>query len=104
MSVKFSRVSAMTNEKAAVFLVGGTPETQSDLDGWTAFDEFVEDMPINTVITVHVETFIYGEGEAYDATPEEVAYFYQRIEMRPDFIESRTEKIDEFDIVLWLNK
>lgn len=104
MSVKFSRVSAMTNEKAAVFLVGGIPETQADLDGWTAFDEFVEDMPINTVITVHVETFVYGEGEACDATPEEVAYFYQRIEMRSDFIESRTEKIDESDIVLWLNK
>ncbi len=104
MSVKFSRVSAITNEKAVVFLVGGTPETQADLDGWTAFDEFVEDLPINTVITVHVETFVYGEGEVYDATPEEVAYFYQRIEMRPDFIENRTEKIDESDIVLWLNK
>lgn len=104
MSIRFSRISAMTNKASALFLVGGIPATQEDLNGWTAFDSFVEDMPKDEVVTVHVETFVYGEGEVYDATPEEVAYFYQRIEMRPDFIESRTEKIAESDIILWLSK
>lgn len=104
MSIRFSRISAMTEDASALFLVGGCPTQQADLDGWTAFDSFVEDMPADKVITVKVETFIYGDGEIYDATPEEVAYFYQRISMRPDFLETRVTKVEESDIVMWLNK
>lgn len=104
MSIRFSRVTAMTTEKAAIFLVGGIPGSQEDLDGWTAFQDFTADLNENTVITVSVETFEYGEGEQCDATPEEIAYFYFREERRPDFIESRANKIGESSFVLWLNK
>lgn len=104
MSIRFSRISAMTEDASALFLVGGCPTQQADLDGWTAFDSFTEELPADTVITIHIETFLYGDGEAFDATPEEIAYFYQRIEMRPDFIEKRTEKKEESEFILWLNK
>ena len=43
-------------------------------------------------VSAHVETFLYGGEEPFDATPEEVAYFYKRIERQPDFIDTRTEK------------
>ena len=104
MSVRFSRVKAMTNEKAAIFLVGGIPKSQDDLNGWTAFKDFTSGLRENEAITVSIETFEYGEGEVFDATPEEVAYFYKRIQMRPDFIESRTVKLGESEIFLWLRK
>ncbi len=104
MSIRFSRISAMTEDASALFLVGGRPTVQADLDGWTAFDSFTEELPANTVITIHIETFLYGEGEVFDASPEEIAYFYKRLELRPDFIESRTQKVEESDLVLWLNK
>lgn len=104
MSIRFSRITAMTEKASAIFLVGGVPASQADLDGWTAFDSFVEDMPENEVISAHIETFLYGDDEPFDASPEEIAYFYQRIGMRPDFIEARTEKIGETDFVIWLNK
>ncbi len=94
----------MTEKTSALFLVGGCPTRQADLDGWTAFDSFTEELPANTVITIHVETFLYGDGEVFDASPEEVAYIYQRLGLRPDFIERRTEKVEETDLVLWLNK
>lgn len=96
MSIRFSRVTAMTNEKSAIFLVGGIPQSAEDLEGWTAFQEFMADVK-NEPVTANVETFTYGEGEAVDATPEEIAYFYKRIEMRSDFIETRTVKIGESD-------
>lgn len=49
---------------------------------------------------MHVETFLYGGEEAVDATPEEVAYIYKRVEMRSDFIEKRTEKCSEYDLFI----
>ena len=104
MSIRFSRVTTMTNNKAAVFLVGGIPTKQEDLDSWTAFVEFTADMKDDEVITAKVETFEYGEDIPCVATPEEIAYIYKRIEMRPDFIEARTKKISESEIVMWLNK
>lgn len=104
MSIRFSRVTAMTNKSMAIFLVGGILTSQEDLDGWTAFDSFVEDISADKVITARVETFLYGEEEPFDATPEEIAYFYQRISMQSDFIESRTEKISESEFFLWLNR
>lgn len=104
MSIRFSRVKAMTNEKSALFLVSGIPQSQADLEGWTAFQEFVADLKENECITVCVETFIYGEGETLDATPEEIAYLYMRISSRSDFIETRTEKVSEFEVFIWLKK
>ncbi len=99
MSIRFSRVTAMTSEKAAIFLVGGIPQSAEDLEGWTAFQEFMADIK-NRPVTACVETFTYGEGEAVDATPEEIAYFYKRTEMRSDFIETRTAKVQESEIFI----
>lgn len=31
-------------------------------------------------ISIHVDAYLYGEGEIVKATPEEVAYMYKRIE------------------------
>ena len=104
MSIQFSRISTMTNTRMAIFLVGGIPKEQTDLDGWTAFQDFAKDLPADTVVTVKVESFTYGDGEPCAATPEEVAYLYQRIAMRQDFIEARANKTGESEIILWLNK
>lgn len=104
MSLKFSRVTLMNNEKAAVFLVGGSPKSQSDLCGWTAFESYIKNLHQDESIVAHVESFLYGGEDPVDATPEEVAYMYKRVEMRPDFIEKRTEKCDEYDIAIWIDK
>ena len=95
MSLRFSQVTLSSDGKTTSFLVGGIPQSQANLQGWTAYDNFVSDVPRHTVINAHVETFLYGGEEPFDATPEEVAYFYKRIERQANFIESRTEKIGE---------
>ena len=96
MSLKFSRVT-LTSGVAASFLVGGSPKSQTDLQGWTAFESFMKSVPKGETVNAHADTFLYGGEEPVDATSEEVAYFYKRIEMRPDFIEKRTEKCGEAD-------
>ena len=101
MSLLFSRVTLFSDDKTTSFLVGGIPQSRADLHGWTAFDNYVEDTQRYKVINAHVETFLYGGEEPVDATPEEVAYFYKRIERQPNFIEIRTEKIGETDFKIF---
>ena len=97
MSVRFSRVTLASGGATALFLVGGNPKSQANLHGWTAFESFMRSVPKGETVNAHAETFLYGGEEPVDATPEEVAYFYKRVQMRPDFIEKRTEKYGETD-------
>ena len=101
MSLRFSRVTLYSAGKTANFLVGGIPQSRADLQGWAAYDNFVSDIPRYTAVNAHVETFLYGGEEPFNATPEEVAYFYKRIERQPDFIDTRTEKIGESDFTVF---
>ena len=93
MSLRFSRVTLSSAGKITRFLVGGIPKNRTDLQGWTAYNNFVSGVPKYKAVDAHVETFLYGDEESFDAAPEEVVYFYKRIERQPDFIESRTEKL-----------
>ena len=101
MSLRFSRVTLFSDGRTTSFLVGGIPQSRADLHGWTAFDYFMDDTQRYKFINAHVETFLYGGEEPVDATPEEVAYFYKRIERQPDFIESRAEKTGESDFTVF---
>ena len=104
MSIRFSRVTATTENRTAAFLVGGVPAAQHDLDSWTAFRNFARDLPANESVFIGVETFEYGGEEPFDATPEEIAYIYMRIKHRPDFIETRTKKTGETGFQMKLHK
>ena len=100
MSLKFSRVTLTNGEKTVNFLVSGAPKDQSGLRGWTAYRDYMRGVPADERVAARVETFLYGGEEPYDATPEEVAYMYKRVALRPDFIEKRTEKIGEYGFTL----
>ena len=101
MSLRFSRVTLYSAGKTTSFLVGVIPKSRTDLQGWTAYGNFVSEVPRYTAVNVHVETFLYGGEDPFDATPEEVAYFYKRIERQPDFIDTRTEKTGESDFTIF---
>ena len=93
MSLRFSKVTLASEKRRTEFLVGGIPKRCADLNGWTAFEKFIDDTPLYQTVRVFVQTFLYGGEEPVDATPEEIAYLNKRTEMRSDFIETRTEKI-----------
>ena len=57
----------------------------------------MEDIDEETEVSVHAEAYLYGEGETYTATFEELAYFYLRIEMREDFLSARCDNIEDVD-------
>lgn len=97
MALLFSAVTVTAKDKKVEFLVGGIPREFSDLEGWTVFERFMEDISEDTTVKVHAEANIYGGEEIVKATPEEIAYFMKRIEMDENFISSRCQNIDKVD-------
>ena len=73
MALLFSAVTVTSEDDQAEFLVGGIPKTYSELEGWTAFDNLMNTVDSEQEIQVHVAACLYGEGEPFNATPEEIA-------------------------------
>ena len=94
MALLFSAVTVTANDQEVEFLVGGIPREFDDLEGWTAFENFMEDIDEETEVSVHAKAYLYGGEETYKATPEEVAYFMKRIEMDDTFL-SRCDNIED---------
>lgn len=99
MALLFSAVKATAKDQEVEFLVGGIPREYDDLEGWTAFDRFMEDIDEETEVAIHAEAYLYGEEETNRATPEEVAYFMKRIEMDDTFL-SRCDNIESVDFTI----
>ncbi len=59
MALLFSAVTVTANEHEVEFLVGGIPREYDDLEGWTAFDNFMEDLDKDTEVSVHAEAYLY---------------------------------------------
>lgn len=97
MAVLFSAVTVTAGDQEKEFLVRGIPRELGDIEGYTAFEEFMEDIDEETEVSVHAEAYLYGECETYTATLEELAYFYLRIEMREDFLSARCDNIEDVD-------
>lgn len=100
MALLFSAVTATANEQEVEFLVGGIPREYDDLEGWTAFDDFMGEIDEETEVSIHAEAYLYGEGETVKATPEEVAYMMKRMEMQDNFLASRCDNIESVDFTV----
>ena len=85
MAVLFSAVTITSDSDQAEFLVAGVPKSYADLEGWTAFESFMDEVDTEQDIKVHVAACLYGEGEVFTATPEEVGYFTIRAAETDDF-------------------
>ena len=68
MALLFSAVKVTAGDDETELLVGGIPREYDDLEGWTFFDNFVEELDEETEVSVHAEAYLYGEGETYRAT------------------------------------
>ncbi len=97
MALLFSAVTVTSENDQAEFLVSGKPTEQADLVGWTAFDDFLSHVDSEQDIHVHVAACLYGEGEVFNATPEEVAYFTLRAARDEQFFYDHCEDASHSD-------
>ena len=68
MAVLFSAVTITSDSDQAEFLVAGIPKSYADLEGWTAFESFMNEVDTEQDIKVHVAACLYGEGEVFTAS------------------------------------
>ena len=94
MALIFSHITLHTDYGERQFFAGGIPEDAHDLELYTAYHEFVEEITEDTLISVHVDTYRYGEGKDFEANPPEIAYFTLRQRDDPAFL-LRCPKIAE---------
>ena len=97
MGVLFSAVTVTAGNEEFEFTVGGIPREYDDLVGWTAFDDFMENVDAETEVSVHAEAYLYGEGETFKATIEEVAYFHLRMQKDENFLSGHCDNIESVD-------
>ena len=98
MALLFSRVRVSTpagNE--AEFLVSGIPREFDDFEYYTAFEDFLDGIEEDTEITVHADAYLYGEGETFKASIEEVAYFHLRMQQDENFLSGHCDHIESVD-------
>ena len=93
MALLFSAVTVTAGYDEAEFTVGGIPREYDDLIGWTAFDDFMENVDVETEVSVH----LYGGEETVTATPEEVAYLTMRMERDENFLAGHCDNIEDVD-------
>ena len=100
MALLFSAVRITAGDDEVEFLVGGIPRELDDLEGWSAFDDFTENITEETEIEVHALAYLYGEGETVDASPEEVAYFMKRMDMNHSFLTDHCDNTEDVDFTI----
>ena len=96
MALIFSQITLRMQHRERHFFASGIPRDAHDLELYTAYHEFTEEITEDTTITVHADTYRYGEGKEFDANPPEIAYFTIRHNDDPSFL-SRYPKISETD-------
>ena len=78
MALLFSAVTLTDDDDQMELLVPGIPRESNDLRGWTAYENFIASIDHEQEIRVHVAACLYGEGQPFLASPEEIAYFTLR--------------------------
>ena len=58
MAVLFSAVTVTAGDQEKEFLVRGIPRELGDIEGYTAFEEFMEDIDEETEVSVHAERYM----------------------------------------------
>ena len=97
MAVLFSAVTVTANDDKIELFVSGIPREYDEIEGWTDFDDFVNLLHDESEVSVHAEGYLYGEGEIVDASPQEVAYFLNRIETDERFLTDHCTNIENAD-------
>jgi len=100
MAVRFSHVILESDYGAAEMLARGKITEPDELDGYSAYEDYCMYIEDNIVIQVQLDEYLYGEGEMFDASFEELAHFMMRMENNPDFLANSCKYVGrtEFEI------
>ena len=93
MALLFSEVTLKAEDRQRKFLVSCIPMDLDDLDGWTAYEDFLLELEDEPSVKFICDSYLYGERTIETATPEEVAYLTMRLSSDPGFLNGHCKKI-----------
>ena len=97
MSIHFSLVTVTANGYEADFFAANTPWNRDDLEENDDFLDFIADLDEAQDVRVHVEDYIYGEGEVEAASEDELADIAARVESDSSFLSEHCDNIADND-------
>ena len=97
MSIHFSLVTVTVNGYETDFFAANTPWSRDDLEENDDFLDFLTDLDEAQDVSVHVEDYIYGEGEVEAASVDELADIAARVERDPAFLSDQCDNIADND-------
>ena len=64
MAILFSKVTMRDDYNESEFFVSGFPQEPDDLEGWTAYHEFLDEITEDTIVNIHavydLRGYVYG--------------------------------------------
>lgn len=97
MAYLFSKVTVNGGGYNFDFLTGGIPRDSEDLFNCQDFEDFLELITRDEEISIHVDAYVYGEGESCVASEPEVKSFEELLNKRKNFLETDCKNTDSFD-------
>ena len=97
MSIHFSLVTVRAGGCETEFFTPHTPWSRDDLEENDDFLDFIADLDEAQDVRVHVEDYIYGEGEVEAASEDELADIAAQVENDPSFLDEHCDNIADND-------
>ncbi len=97
MSIHFSLVTVTANGYETEFFAPNTSWNRDDLEENDAFLDFLPCLDEAQDVRVHVEDYVYGEGEVEAAGEDELADIAARVERDPAFLSDHCDNIADTD-------
>lgn len=74
MAVLFSAVTLTADNNQVEFLAAGIPRDSDDLEGWTAYENFMDELDSEQEVSVHVEAYrIYEKPDCWKPSSDTVS-------------------------------
>lgn len=97
MAYLFSKVTLEGGGYDTSYLTGGIPRDYDYLSCDLDLEDFLELIEREEEIEVHIEVFLYGEGELCVASGDELLMLKEMCKNHENFLETECDNIESFD-------
>ena len=93
MALVFTAVKVSAEKKSTLFLAPGAVRSLEELVHYKPYHDFLNEVGKEATIDTTLSVYQYGDGEKYDATFEELAYFTIRMKNGANFIKEHCKAL-----------
>mgnify|MGYP006974608028 FL=1 len=97
MAILFSEVTVSAGSDSQEFLVAGIPTEYEDLEDNSCAEQFLAEIDSETEVSVHVEVYLYGDGETVQASEDDLVKIKDQIRHDPSFLGTHCDNIEDMD-------